>query len=75
MARREVQSPWLTLEETAAYMHKSRDKVRAWVKSGALVSHKDPESVNGTLIHSADADALIRSWPSAATAQAQSLRR
>lgn len=66
MERRTVPSPWLSPTECAAYMHKSRAKVDAWIRSGALPSHKDPDSTNGVLVFAPDADELIKSWPSAA---------
>lgn len=66
MERTVVPSPWLTPTECATYMHKSRHKVDAWIRSGKLKSHKDPNSTNGVLVYAPDADALILSWPSGA---------
>lgn len=67
MAKSEVVSPWLTVGECAVYMRRSKDKVTEWVKSGVLESHVEPGAKRGTLIHMEDVDALIRSWPNAAT--------
>ena len=64
--RAPVVTPWMTVEETAAYMHKKVNKVREWVRSGKLASHKDPEGERGVLIHASDVDEFMFSWPSGA---------
>lgn len=66
MERITVPSPWLSPTECAAYMHKSKGKVDAWIRTGALPSHKDPEGKNGVLVYAPDVDEFMLGWPSGA---------
>lgn len=49
-------SPWLTIEQAAAYAKRGRTTIEAWIRRG-LAIHK--QGVGGVLIHRADIDAFL----------------
>lgn len=66
-----VQSPWLTLRQSAKYLHMDEGRMRALVRSGEIQSRRHGAS-RGTLVHSAWLDAWMMEQPSAAMAVASS---
>ena len=67
-----MQSPWLSPEGVADYLGRSVNKVYAWIRSGKLRSHKDPESKNGVLVNVAEVDEMVYGWPSACSSDSES---
>lgn len=57
------QSPWLTLPQGAAYVHRKESLFRELVHSEEIPSHQISDRL--TLVHKADLDAWVRDHPSA----------
>ena len=66
------QSPWLSPKGVAAYLGVSVNKVYAWIRSGRMKSHRDPEAKEGILVNVAEVDQMVYGWPSASSRQSDS---
>lgn len=60
-----VRSPWLRVDEAAAYARVGQHDMRALVKSGTIPSHRFPGKC-GTLVFAGDVDEYIMTLPSGA---------
>ena len=67
-----MKSPWLSPEGVADYLGKSVNVVYAWMRSGKLRSHRDPESERGILVNVAEVDEMVYGWPSAYSSDSDS---
>lgn len=64
-----MDTPWLTPEDVAEYLGVSSDRVRGWIASGSIESHRVPGGTRGIRVHRDDVDGFVRSWPSASSSR------
>lgn len=52
--------PWLTLKESAHYVHRREADIRCAVAAGELAGWKPKGKEKGTIVHTDDIDAWVR---------------
>ena len=66
-----IPSPWLTLAGASKYLHMSREKLTAVVRSGAIPSYRRGRT---TFVHVRDLDEYMEALPSGAATIATALK-